>query len=338
MIQPSFAGALAACVLACAGCKARHEAPAAPAASGATVVATSQAASSVTLVYDDCPRLLSDSSSLAGEAAETRALGEVLAGFDPQHGDALLRRLPRVFIAWMDGQPAGLRSLGLAVHETSHVLDAALSGLCADDPRARFFLDGQVFATDLKPGDSENASIAASAVPAAFRQDERYRTYVEGAAAWNGNDFRALLEEFNAYAGAALTEIRLLSAPACERLCPHERLDTNLAGMLDLMLYTESYLKAARERHPQTLARLAAQPATRAHLQRLWWTAEALLAAAYRFSSAADPAHGLVEMPAATLEAVYADDMLAELDRLGIHHAPRSKWLASYLETAAPVR
>jgi hypothetical protein len=104
-------------------------------------------------------------------------------------------------------------------------------------------------------------------VPERLKTRFRYSTYIEGSAGFNGNDFRVLLSELNAYTGAGGVEVAMLS-----RLDPRQYaaflpragtiLDSDVGGIADFQPYLLAYLRAARMDHPATWDTIRSQADT----------------------------------------------------------------------------
>lgn len=268
----------------------------------------------------DCARFAS------GRPPGTLSAGDaaLLAGLPPLASAqaARLRATVGSDVAWWLRRQGGidLASVPTAFHEANHVLDLGLSA--CHQGRAVFVFDGTVYPTELLRGSTAPYGLAAAAVPAAFKSggSARYQTYMVGTPRKAANDFTTLLDEFNAYASAAAIEVELARSPLYKRFRAegNAALDGNIGGTADMMLFVLSYLKVVRTSHPDSYARIRNSPLLLAHLQRLWRSADAMLAAAAPYSSEKG---GLYVYPIAALVAVRSPAFMGELDRLGIRHA-----------------
>ncbi|WLI89718.1 hypothetical protein Q4S45_00960 [Massilia sp. R2A-15] len=213
-------------------------------------------------------------------------------------------------------------SVATAFHEANHALDMTLSG-CAGG-KAVYVFEGRAWPTEIVRGSTPPYPIAAAMLPAAFKsgQPGRYQTYLVQTPATSGNDFTTLLDELNAYVGAAQLEQSLASTPlyASFRKDGVVRFDGAVGGSADMMLYVLCYLKAVRLQHPRAYAGLRDSPLALAHLQRLWSAGERVIAASVPHSTAHG---GLIDFPEAALDSIYSDEFIGELDRLGIRHDRR---------------
>lgn len=308
--------------------------PSAP-ATKKTPVATLPAGVSPSLGTADCAVLQGATPTAPSLAdADVRAISDILGAVDAPHSYAEFVRTPGVLTWWVrsTGTAVDLTALGMAVHETNHAIDNLLTDQCNVGGFARYYADGQVHRIDTRYGDTSNRSIIASTYPAALKTSRalRYDLYVTGTAANNGNDFASLLEEFNAYAGAAKLELKVRSTPGYDYLYSDKVLsDEDLGGMVDFMLFMQHYLLSARLNHATTYAAIQGLPDTRAFMQFAWTRAEAILEASYPYTTKATGAGGTV-VPADVLAEIYSAPMLAELDALGITHKVASDWAATY--------
>jgi len=309
--------------------------PGAAPSMGGTKIGTLAAGASPGVTAENCPLLNAPAlNPPAITGADMQAVSDILLAVDPGHGYAEFARLPATFIWWVrsDGNAVDMLSLGAAVHETNHKIDAALRNLCNTDGLARFFSDGQVHVTDLSRNDLlANYSIVGETYPAGLKSSRslRYDAYVTAAASSSGNDLSILLDELNAYTGGANLEARLFSNRTYAFLTV--RADADAGGMADFMLFLQAYLKAARLNHPATYAKLQAQTRTIGFIQFAWTRAEAMLAAIYPYSTAA-AANNPAQISQEVISAIYSADFLDELDKLGISHKTRADWASTYLK------
>ena len=299
----------------------------------ATVAA---AGSNPVIVAADCSRLLSQAQAVASlsiSGADMQQVADILQATSPNHGYQLFARLPSTVMWWVRSQagPLDIASIGSAVHETNHEFDRAMRNTCNSDHKARLLLDGAVIQTDLISGQllTANYSIADETIPASLKTALRYY-YITRSATVPGNDFAIMLDELNAYTGAAEFELDLLSSATYSPLMPQGvKADVNAGGQVDFMLYTLAYLKAARLNHPATYTAIQGQANTIAYIQLVWARAEANLVALYPYTVLSGAGGMVVSKDA--LAAAYSSDFIAELDNLGITHQPLSAWSATYL-------
>ncbi|MEO5606088.1 MAG: hypothetical protein ABIR13_00685 [Polaromonas sp.] len=267
------------------------------------------------------------------EGADMQAVSDILLAVDRAHGYAEFARMPATFMWWVRGSSAvDMLALGAAVHETNHKIDSTLRNVCNTDGLARFYANDQVYVTDISRNDRlANYSIAGETYPAALKSSRslRYDAYVTASASSSGNDLSILLDELNAYTGGANLEVRLYSSPSYAYLTT--RADADIGGMVDFMLFFQSYLKAARLNYPASYAKLETQARTKAFMQFAWTRAESVLAAAYPYSTVA-AASNPARVPLDVIKAVYSAPFLQELDMLGISHKNPADWAATYLK------
>lgn len=281
----------------------------------------------------DCSRIQAPSVTAPQiEGADMQATSDVVASTDGTHSYAEFARLPGEFMYWVraSGQSVDLSTLGTAVHESNHAIDNALRFTCSTDGLARYFADDVVHVTGLLPGATTNYGIASETYPAALKTSRaaRYDLYITQNGAVPGDDFSVMLDELNAYSGAANFEVKLLTNPSNAYLAVDG--DLNLGGMVDFMLFTQSYLKAARLNHPASYSAIQSQAQTLSFLQFAWTRAEQILVAAYPVTTAAGSGGGQI-VPVDALQAIYSAEFLAELDVLGITHKTAADFSSTYL-------
>jgi hypothetical protein len=253
-------------------------------------------------------------------ASDARLLKAMPALASPQA--ARLRASVGADLAWWLRRQGAINvsTVPTAFHEANHAIDIALSECHAG--KAVYVFNGINYPTELVRGSTAPYVVAAAAVPSAFRSGSsaRYQTYMVGTPNRAVNDFSTLLDEFNAYVGAAAIEVELARTPLYGRFRAegNAALDGNIGGAADLMLYVLSYLKVVRTAHPDSYAKIRNSPLLLAHLQRLWTAADAMLASAAPYSSEKG---GLYVYPIAALVAVRSPAYLGELDRLHITHS-----------------
>ncbi|WP_426194323.1 hypothetical protein [Massilia sp. DWR3-1-1] len=267
----------------------------------------------------DCARL-AGSAAPAGRSAADAAM---LAGLPPLVSAQAARLRGAVgadVLWWLRSQGAlNLSSLPTAYHEANHAIDVALAA--CHGGRAVYVFDGMTYVTELVRGSTAPYVVAAAAVPPAIKAGAavRYQTYLVRTPKVPANDFTTLLDELNAYVGAAAIELALVDSPLYARFRAdgNAALDGNIGGAADMMLYVLSYLKVVRTSYPDSYARIRNSPLLLAHLQRLWTAAEAMLKAAAPHGSEKG---GLYVVPIAALVAVHSPAFMEELDRLKIRH------------------
>ena len=299
-------------------------------------VPTEPAGPGVTLTLTDCPRITtSPVPAPVITGADMQEVSNVLSAQDAAHSFDVFQRSSAEVMWWVrsSGRAVTLGALGTGVHETNHVIDFLLSSICSGDRYARYLLDGQVHLTGTRMGETANRVIVASTYPAALKASRavRFNTYITETADNPRNDFSSLLEELNAYAGAAALEASVRDTPAMSYLYTADAMsDENIGGMVDFMLFMQHYLLAARSSSPLTYSAIQGQPDTLAFMQVLWTRAESVLVRAYPRSTSATGKGGTV-VPADVFAEIYSPKMLSELDALGIKHKAAADWVGTYL-------
>lgn len=295
------------------------------------VVVTTQ--TNQVLTAADCPRLTNNAASLAAvdlSNSSVKAVHDLLLKIDEDHAYNVFIRLPNNFINWVmlaSGNTGKLdiTSLGVAVHETMHEVDAALAACAPAGHKLQFF--GNLIPTGLVAGDTSSYGIVAETIAPALQTAARYEQYITGLGANPANQFPQLLDELAAYTGAAHTEFQMLSKAKTDNSM--STLDVNLGGAVNFMVYLENYLKAARLNHPATYDAIRNNAQTVAVIQAVWNAAEQALKDSYPYTKA-DSVPQLV-VSGAYFNAAYSADLLSELDAIGVTHAAAASWSGTYL-------
>lgn len=268
----------------------------------------------------DCARMLSDNAPGLARTPEGAAL---LAALPAPQSAQVARTLAAVGddVLWWIGNSGAINftAVPTAFHEANHTLDFTLSG-CADQ-KAVYVFEGRTWPTEIVRGSTPPYPIAAAFVPARFKFAPigRYQTYMVKTQSAAGADFTTLLDELNAYVGAAQLELQLVGTPLYARFRAEGivKFDGQIGGSADMMLYMLCYLKAVRTQHPSAYAHIRDSPLALAHLQRLWSAAERVIAASAPYGTEKG---GLLDFPQAALDSIYAEEFIGELDRLGLRH------------------
>ncbi|MGV3571314.1 MAG: hypothetical protein ACO1PB_12005 [Ramlibacter sp.] len=273
----------------------------------------------------DCPRLVSTRASVAAldlREVNIRAVNAFLLDVDPD-AHAVFARRPYDFINWiaMLGGRVDLITVGTATHETIHQVTNVLRECEPVDQYKALFM-GNVLETGVMPGDTPSMRVVANHIDPALVGEPRYDTYITDAVP--GNDLSILLDEFAAYTTAAHTEFQMLASRQTGGFVG--ALDGNLGGTVNFMVYLQSYLKALRLDYPAAHRSIRDSARTVAAIQAIWSRAELTLRDSYEYVD-----EGVTFVNAAYLEAAYSAALLGELDAIGVTHASRSAWSATYL-------
>lgn len=289
---------------------------------------TAMVAPSVTSA--DCPRLTDETAAKAAldlSNPNIKLLNELLPRYDPDHAYKVFLRRPADFVNWIANGNSGkvdVVGVGLATHETLHMVDTALRD-CAPANTYKTLQFGTIYVTGVVPGTTANMSIVDAVLDPTLKEGTRYTTYIQTVTA--GNDLAVLLDEFSAYAGAAHGDFEMLARAAAGT--PSAKLDLNLGGTVNFMVFLQAYLKSAQVNAPATYDSIRNNPQTVALIQTLWNRAEADLTESFIFTLNSAP--GLT-VDLAYVKAAYSADLLAQLDALGIKHATAATWSATYLK------
>ena len=293
--------------------------PAALAAQGTYPTLSASNCTAVQAVSNPAPAPFAD--------ADMQQANELLAAVDPG-AYAIFKKLPAVFAWWMRGNygtaNVSMGSLTIAVHEANHSVQQVNNFQCTSAGGYKYLLNGTLHTTNLLPSTTAAYSLVSTTYPLATKPP-RYNTYIAATPFPSGNDARILLDELNAYSTAARLAINMMGSPEYGNFTTHQ--DGDLAGMVDFMLFVQSYAKAARLGNPTTYAALQSAN-TKAYIQTLWNFAEQTLTLSIPFAYSADSAAYVAGKPmfvnAQVLAKVYSAEWLAELDSLGITHKTAS--------------
>jgi len=276
----------------------------------------------------------------------TKEVYNALKLADPYHAYPLFLQVSADFLNWTTTYSAGLST---SVHESNHFIDSALEtgtittsaypdGLsfnCTELSGELFYLLGKVYQTSIENKQTENYSIVEETIDAKFKTASRYNTYIEGAKNYD-NDFAVLLDELNAYVGDGWFQLQFQKSGLSEQGEYYSEKQFQIDGIANFMLYLQHYLKSARLNYPETYAAISSQKDTIGYINKTWSLAEKVLTDAYAiltqnnslnyiFFTLGNEASGI-----AHLKAVYTDELLNELDLLGISHQNNSYWDSSY--------
>ncbi len=268
------------------------------------------------------------------EGDDVEVVRELLTTTSPDHGLPLFMEVPGVVMWWVRTLGSiSAQSIGVAVHESNHAVDAALTR--CNRGLATYRLRDKTYKTEHIFGDTPAYAIIGNAIPASLKSPQvgsRYPQYIERNGSHPGSDFSILLDEFVAYAGAASVDLAIAKSKNLAWLVSPQvtGLDVNVGGVADFMIYTLSYLKALRKDHPGSYSILKRQSKTIGVLQTIWTIAEKTLVSAYSFTKNAGTG-GLLLVSAEAISIAYSEEFLSELDLMGITHMSRSQWASNYL-------
>jgi hypothetical protein len=211
-------------------------------------------------------------------------------------------------------------TLPRAFHESNHAIDLQLTS--CNDNKAAYFFNGQVYVTDLLHGSVPPYTIAAEKIPTIVKSQPlgRYVNYFERTRPAPGNDLTILVDELNAYLTGAQLEVVLADTYLygdAVKSGKYRSYDGNIEGTADFMLYLLSYLKAVKEKSPDSYLKIKNSPLFLAYLQRLWSAAERVLIDAKPYATENG---GIYYINRNVLDAIYSESYIAELDKLEMRH------------------
>lgn len=265
---------------------------------------------------------------------KVKAIADILEITDPNNGYQLFLRNNKDFMIWIDMGT----SLSTAIHEANHMIDSSLRYNCTPKGKAKYFSLGDIYTTDLIWDKTEHYSIVEESIPSVLKTTSRYDIYILGMKEANGNTFQTLLDELNAYIGDAYFQINFRKSEL-EKNTNHYNAygQFQIGGVVNFMVYLEYYLKTARLNYPEAHEHINQQN-TIDYIQYLWSMAEEILIKSYPylmenrnskyiFFTLDEKASGLEH-----LKVAYSDEVLLELDSLGISHRDYDFWQSTYFD------
>lgn len=273
--------------------------------------------------------------AIVTDGEDARLVKKLLLELSPNYGHELFLIAPDDLMFWVRTMKSiSIQSIGVAVHETNHLVNTALSK--CNDGFATYWSKNQIFKTEHQTGATEPYSIAAQSLPASLKLDQvgsRYSQYINGNGKHPQADFSILLDELLAYTGAASLEVSIVETGSLGWLVDPKisEFNVNIGGMADFMIYTLSYLKVLRTKYPDSYRNLKRKVKLVKLTQSIWSEAEVTLKAAFDRTTTAGKG-GVLVVPREALAYAYSDSFISELDRLGITHMSQKDWYSTYLK------
>ena len=259
----------------------------------------------------------------------TKEIHNILLESDPDNAYQVFIRHPDVFMEWLD---IGIALPG-AVHETNHRIDGDLMA-CPPNGIEKYLFLGQIYVTELKGSDTKNYGIVEETINPYLKKAHRYDTYIERSKSVSGNRFDILLDEFTAYTGDSWFQLMFYQSGLPSESEYYRMSQFQIDGTVNFMVYLECYLKSSRLNYPETYSNIQSQEATIDYIQILWSKAEELLQKSYPVIISDTSSESIFFSREASgldhLKEAYSDNLLMELDLLGITHLNYSEWQNSY--------
>ncbi len=283
-----------------------------------------------TTEYKEC--LMEEEEALASldlTDERTKEIHDILLTVDPLHGYEVFIQAPDDFMFWLNDLNT---SLTTAVHETNHYVN----GYDCFSSDYTYLLLGNGYLSNLEFDDTMHISIVEETIPDYLKEAIRYDIYIVDSKSANGNDLRILLDELSAYAGDAWFQIQFQESGLPAETEYYRLNQFQIDGVVNFMVYLQYYLKSTRLNYPDKYELIKSQYNTMGYIQWLWIKAEDIVREAYPFLISdfsveyiffdmAGDASGLGH-----LKEAYSDDLLFELDNLGIRHLPADAWNDTY--------
>ncbi len=142
-----------------------------------------------------------------------------------------------------------------------------------------------------------------------------------------------LIDELNSYTGSAWLDLRFFQSGLLPEIKGYTTNDGGLGGMVNFMVYLECYLKSARLNYPETYQEINKQEVLLKLIQDLWSKAEEILELSYSYTtiSGTDASYRM-DVDLDYIKAVFSNELLNELDQIGVPHKPSGYWLNTYLK------
>lgn len=268
--------------------------------------------------------------------SEYKKVHDVLFKVDKNNAYHVFTRDPNDFMFWCSGvNPSSVNawsSLQGARHETNHQINAKLRS-CNPSSTSKYLFFGNVYYTELKSGQTSNYSIVDETIPDILKTHVRYDPYILNSKNVNGNDFRILLDEFNSYTGDVWFIVKYWQSDLMPAMSGTLTTNGGIDGMLNFMVWFGYYIKSARINYPTTYSLIKSQSGTLKYIQKLWSTAEEMLSVGYPFTvNSGSSSKFKMSLSMDYFNAAYSNEVLSELDQLGITHKPKSFWQGTYVK------
>lgn len=240
-------------------------------------------------------------------------------------------RAPEKFINWalagsIANKQLDANSFSVATHETLNGISFAIETLCPTANTYKLTWENFTYRTQLAFGTTPRYNIVDTVMPANLKSSRGYNLYILNNGNASGNNFSILLDELAAYTSGAVSEYRWSSTRGHPSTI---YIETNLAGMVEFMAWTQAYLKAVRESDPVAWNVINSDTQAKAALQAVWTRAETTLEQAY--AQTLPGANPRLLYGPLVFDYVYQAEPLNELARLGITTRARASWIGRYL-------
>lgn len=261
---------------------------------------------------------------------ERQEIEHVLETLKSSHGLTIFKLAQKDVLWWVRVFGSlTVATLPAALHEAHHAVNFGLSA--CNGGRYAYILNNKLLFSEFRNGDLPQYHVVDRYLPVQFKTYEigsRYDQYVLKNGRSNRSDYSVLLDELVAYIEGAGFERRIFQTQEALWLMPKElkKLNGNLGGMVDFMLYTLCYLKAVRLDFPGAYEAIKTKSVEM--LSVIWERAENELTASH---SIADyhQINNVLTFSHAALRTIYSDEYIHELDLLRIKHLTVEHFSAS---------
>ncbi len=266
--------------------------------------------------------------------ARHKLLYNLLYEVDREHAFNIFVRNPVDFMTWCnllnvfeELKPSYLASV---VHEANHMTNSKLR-MCSSNYKKTFLFCGNIFTVEVNSQNTEHISIVEETIAEKLKVADRYKTYIEDHKDGD-NSFDSLLEELNSYTGGAHFTYLYLKSGKAPSINGTSTSDGNLNGMLNFMVWLQYYLKTARLNYSNTYNTIKS-PQNLAYIQVIWEKAETQLEQNYEYTTISGNDNMYQhEIDLEYFKAAYSEDLLNELDLIGINHKNQNHWETTYLK------
>ena len=243
-------------------------------------------------------------------------------------------RKPEIFLMWCEMVDASdilsLITLDGATHETNHLVNYKLKRCNAFRNKEYLFL-GNIYSTEIN-NNTSHISIVEETIPEILKTDSRYKPYIEDKKDFD-NSLDVLLDELNSYTGGSHFTLQYLKSDFMPDITGTLTSDGELGGMVNFMAFLQYYLKSARLNHSEVYNGIKLQTQTMKYVQVLWDKAEEMLEMNYPYTTVSGTTSSYrLKINMDYLNLIYSDDVLQELDSIGINHKSRNYWNDTYFK------
>jgi hypothetical protein len=264
-----------------------------------------------------------------------RKIHDFLYQVDRTNAYHVFTRDPEDFLMWCEMIDAtdvlDKSTISAALHETNHMIISQLRR-CNSTSFYSFLFMGMIYSTELNKENTAHISVVEETILDIFKNPNFYKTYIEDSKPYN-NNFAVLLNELNSYTGGGWFDFQYLNSGLLPDISWTSASEGQLSGMINFMAFLQYYLKSVRLNHSATYQTIKSQKTTLNYIQTLWSKAEEVLVLSYPITkmSGTNSKYQIL-FNEDYFDIIYSDDLLQELDSIGIIHKERAFWKDTFLK------